>query len=94
MSTIDWFILTSTISFIVIYGIWQNKKHKNLNLIFYDEKITAEKKEFNNINLELRVKDKENEIDNTKPNIPFSFGICLLYSPSPNTFLSIVNAVP
>ena len=31
MSTIDWFILTSTISFIVIYGIWQNKKHKNLN---------------------------------------------------------------
>ena len=31
MSAIDWIILTSTISFIVIYGIWNNKKHKNLN---------------------------------------------------------------
>ena len=36
---------------------------ENLNLIFYDEKITAEKKEFNNVNLELRTKDKETEID-------------------------------
>ena len=31
MSAIDWIVLTSTISFIVIYGIWNNKKHKNLN---------------------------------------------------------------
>ena len=36
---------------------------ENLNLIFYDEKITAEKKEFNNVNLELRAKDKETEIE-------------------------------
>ncbi len=31
MALIDWIILTSTISFIVIYGIWKNEKHKNLD---------------------------------------------------------------
>ena len=31
MSLIDWIILTSTISFIVIYGIWKNGRHKNLD---------------------------------------------------------------
>lgn len=30
MSLIDWIILTSTISFIVIYGVWKNERHKNL----------------------------------------------------------------
>ena len=31
MALLDWIILTSTISFIVIYGIWKNEKHKNLD---------------------------------------------------------------
>jgi len=31
MSGIDWIILSTTISFIVLYGIWKNKNHKNIN---------------------------------------------------------------
>ena len=43
-----------------------SQKHlilENLNLIFHDEKIVAEKKEFNNVSMELRAKDKETEIN-------------------------------
>ena len=37
---------------------------------------------------------RENVIDKVAPNIPLTFGIILLYSPSPNIFVKIVKAVP
>ena len=30
METIDWIILLGTLSFIVIFGIWKNNSHKNI----------------------------------------------------------------
>ena len=31
MGLFDWIVLTSTLSFIVFYGIWKNSSHKNIN---------------------------------------------------------------
>ena len=31
MALLDWIVLTSTLSFIVFYGIWKNRSHKNIN---------------------------------------------------------------
>ena len=36
----------------------------------------------------------ENERESTAPIRPSNYGICLLYSPSPNKFVKIVKAVP
>ena len=30
METIDWIILLGTLSFIVIFGVWKNNSHKNI----------------------------------------------------------------
>ncbi len=34
MGSLDWIILISTLAFIVLYGIWKNKSHKNINEYF------------------------------------------------------------
>ena len=39
-------------------------------------------------------KNKEKDNDSIAPNMPLNFGMCLLYSPSPNKCLRIVKAVP